>query len=148
MLATGLLLAVIKEGWMSSSLMLLKGSVCYGRIYKGDFVVEYRGDLISSEENERRLRVYHDALKGFMFDFIWNGKFWSIDAARDDGSLGRLVNDEHISPNCKMKRIIVDGKPHLCLFALRDITSGEEITYNYGVADCPWRTKVSIFLNH
>ncbi|XP_037396943.1 uncharacterized protein LOC119264009 isoform X2 [Pygocentrus nattereri] len=81
-------------------------------------------------------------MNAFMFDFLWHGKFWTIDAARDDGSLGRLVNDDHINPNCKMKRLIVEGRPHLCLFALRDITPGEEITYNYGDGDCPWRSEV------
>ncbi|XP_053540780.1 uncharacterized protein LOC128634287 isoform X1 [Ictalurus punctatus] len=108
---------------------------------KGEFVLEYRGELINSLESNRRHRVYHNNLKGFMFDFIWHDKFWTIDAARDDGTLGRLVNDDHINPNCKMKRIIVKGKPHLCLFALRDITPLEEATYNYGNADCPWRSK-------
>ncbi|XP_053537259.1 histone-lysine N-methyltransferase NSD3 isoform X2 [Ictalurus punctatus] len=97
-----------------------------------------KGEFINSLESNRRHRIYHNNLKGFMFDFI---KFWTIDAARDDGTLGRLVNDDHINPNCKMKRIIVKGKPHLCLFALRDITPGEEVTYNYGDADCPWRSK-------
>ncbi|XP_058232049.1 histone-lysine N-methyltransferase set-1-like [Hemibagrus wyckioides] len=78
-----------------------------------------------------------------MFDFKWHGKFWTIDAARDDGTLGRLVNDDHINPNCKMKRIIVEGKPHLCLFALRDILPGEEVTYNYGDGDYAWRIEVT-----
>ncbi|KAL7841057.1 hypothetical protein SRHO_G00247480 [Serrasalmus rhombeus] len=109
---------------------------------RGEFVLEYRGDLISGEESRRRRRVYHGAMNAFMFDFLWHGKFWTIDAARDDGSLGRLVNDDHINPNCKMKRLIVEGRPHLCLFALRDITPGEEITYNYGDGDCPWRSEV------
>lgn len=71
---------------------------------------------------------------------------YSIDAAKDDESLGRLVNDNHISPNCKMKRIIVEGKPHLCLFATRDISPGEEVTYNYGDGDWPWRNKVRMVL--
>lgn len=41
-----------------------------------------------------------------------------------------------------MKTIKVDGKPHLCLFALKDISPGEEITYNYGDSHWPWRCKV------
>ncbi|XP_027145426.1 uncharacterized protein LOC104939810 isoform X2 [Larimichthys crocea] len=53
--------------------------------------------------------------------------------------LWTLVNDDHKHPNCKMKRIITEAKPHLCLFALRDIQPGEEITYNYGGNDWPWR---------
>ncbi|XP_051932752.1 uncharacterized protein LOC127607994 [Hippocampus zosterae] len=42
-----------------------------------------------------------------------------------------------------MKRIDVDGKPHLCLFAINDIQKGEEITYDYGGEDCPWRTQMT-----
>ncbi|KAA0712495.1 N-lysine methyltransferase KMT5A-A [Triplophysa tibetana] len=109
---------------------------------KGDFLLEYRGDLISKEECERRQRIYHKALKVFMFEFRFNGKFICVGAARDDGSLGRLVNDDHINPNCRMKTIRVDGKPHLCLFAIRSICPGEEITYNYGDSEWPWRCKV------
>ncbi len=46
---------------------------------KGDFLLEYRGDLISKEENERRQRIYHDALKVFMFEFRYNGKLrWYV----------------------------------------------------------------------
>ncbi|KAL7884568.1 hypothetical protein AOLI_G00073380 [Acnodon oligacanthus] len=80
-----------------------------------------------------------------MFDFLWHGNFWtsSIDAARDDGSVGSLVNDEHINPNCTMKGLVVEGRPRLCLFALRDETPGEEVTYNYGDGDGPWRSEVT-----
>ncbi|XP_052406655.1 uncharacterized protein LOC127952310 [Carassius gibelio] len=106
---------------------------------KGDFLLEYRGDLISKEECERRQRIYHHALKVFMFEFRYNGKLLCVDAARDDGSLGRLVNDDHINPNSRMKTIRVDGKPHLCLFATRSICPGEEITYDYGDSEWPWR---------
>ncbi|XP_060783636.1 uncharacterized protein LOC132890622 [Neoarius graeffei] len=76
-----------------------------------------------------------------MFDFMWHGKKWCIDAAMEDGSLGRLVNDDHVHPNCRMKRVLVGGKPHLCLFAARDIHRGEEITYDYGDSNWPWREK-------
>ncbi|XP_035854784.1 histone-lysine N-methyltransferase set-1-like [Sander lucioperca] len=108
---------------------------------KGDFLLEYRGDLISKQECERRQRIYHDLLKVFMFEFHFNGKLWCVDAAIENGSLGRLVNDDHINPNAKMKYLTVQGKPHLCLFAVRDISPGEEITYNYGDSDWPWRCK-------
>ncbi|XP_048123337.1 histone-lysine N-methyltransferase NSD2-like isoform X3 [Alosa alosa] len=109
---------------------------------KGNFVVEDRGQLIKSEESQRRRRVYHSQCAVFLFDFYWQERLWCIDAAQEDGSLGRLVNDENIRPNCKMKKLIVEGKPHLCLFALRNIIPGEEITYNYGGTDWPWRNKI------
>ncbi|XP_039598608.1 uncharacterized protein LOC120519938 [Polypterus senegalus] len=50
-----------------------------------------------------------------------------------------MINDNHKSPNCKIKKLAVDGMPHLCLFALRDILPGEEITYSYGDGPWPWR---------
>lgn len=68
---------------------------------------------------------------------------FSMDASHEDGSLGRLVNDAHKSPNCKMKRLDVNGKPHLCLFAIEDIETGTEITYDYGKSEWPWRALVS-----
>ncbi|GAA6102188.1 uncharacterized protein LOC125141181 isoform X1 [Tachysurus ichikawai] len=77
-----------------------------------------------------------------MFDFQWKGKTWCIDAAKEDGSFGRLVNDDHKHPNCRMKKIEVDRRPHLCLFALKDIKQGQEITYDYGGTDWPWHSKV------
>ncbi|XP_040904809.1 N-lysine methyltransferase KMT5A-A-like [Toxotes jaculatrix] len=106
---------------------------------KGDFVVEYRGELINGAESERRRKIYHSRCAIFMFDFHWQNTTWCIDAAREDDSLGRLVNDDHSHPNCKIKKIISEGKPHLFLFALRDINAGEEITYDYGGHDWPWR---------
>ncbi|XP_054860790.1 uncharacterized protein LOC129347449 [Amphiprion ocellaris] len=108
---------------------------------KGEFLLEYRGELINKQECEKRQRLYHSSLKVFMFEFRFNGKLWCVDAAKEDGSLGRLVNDDHINPNTKMKYFSVQGKPHLCLFAIRDISPGEEITYNYGDSDWPWRSK-------
>ncbi|XP_028281560.1 uncharacterized protein LOC114448636 [Parambassis ranga] len=109
---------------------------------KGDFLLEYRGELISKQECERRKRLYRDKLKVFMFEFHFDGKLWCVDAAKDDGSFGRLINDNHINPNAKMKCLTLQGKPHLCLFATRDISPGEELTYNYGNSDWPRRSKV------
>ncbi|XP_026119128.1 uncharacterized protein LOC113098313 [Carassius auratus] len=42
-----------------------------------------------------------------------------------------------------MKTIIVNETPHLCLFAVRDITAGEELTYNYGDSNWAWRAQVN-----
>ncbi|XP_035859486.1 N-lysine methyltransferase KMT5A-A-like [Sander lucioperca] len=66
----------------------------------------------------------------------------SVDAAKEDDSLGRLVNDDNIEPNSRMRTITVEGQPHFRLFAVKDIRPGEEITYNYGDSNRPWRSKV------
>ncbi|KAM9751936.1 histone-lysine N-methyltransferase set-1-like [Menidia menidia] len=121
-----------------------RGIFAKSSISKGEFVVEYKGDMINDAESQRRKKLYHSSCLAFMFAFKWKGKLWCIDASRDDGSFGRLINDEHRRPNCRMKKIDVNGNPHLCLFALNDIKEGEEITYDYGGEDCPWRTKVTI----
>ncbi|KAK7922009.1 hypothetical protein WMY93_008911 [Mugilogobius chulae] len=111
---------------------------------QGDFVVEYRGELIDAAEAEHRRNLYHNACSVFMFDFIWKRKTWCIDGALEDGSFGRLVNDEHRTPNCKMKLIEAEGKPHLCLFALKEILAGTEITYDYGGKEWPWRKELKL----
>ncbi|KAL7858663.1 hypothetical protein AOLI_G00187650 [Acnodon oligacanthus] len=41
-----------------------------------------------------------------------------------------------------MKMTEVDGRPHLCLFAIEDIKQGDEITYDYGEDAWPWQKKV------
>ena len=77
-----------------------------------------------------------------MFLFIF-----SIDASKEDGSLGRLVNDNHKSPNCVMKKVTVNNRPHLCLFAVRNIEVGTELDYNYGDSKWPWRQKVMMIMH-
>jgi hypothetical protein len=42
-----------------------------------------------------------------------------------------------------MKKVSVNDRVHLCLFALRNIEPGTEIVYNYGDSKWPWRKKVS-----
>lgn len=71
--------------------------------------------------------------------FVFNIR---IDAAKNDGSLGRMANDEWIDPNAKMKKLVVDGIPRLALFALKSIMPGEEIVYDYGGKMYPWRSQV------
>ncbi|XP_057688017.1 uncharacterized protein LOC130913423 [Corythoichthys intestinalis] len=112
----------------------LKGRGVFAKVQfqKGDFVVEYRGELINSEESKRRRTTNRKACALFMCDFLWKESTWCIDAAKDDGSLGRLVSPDQRNPNCKMKRVMAKGKPHLCLFASRDIEPGDQITYDFG----------------
>ncbi|XP_034036862.1 N-lysine methyltransferase KMT5A-A-like [Thalassophryne amazonica] len=102
-----------------------RGLFAAGSFCKGEFVVEYRGDLVDDAEAERRRKVYHPSCAAFFFLFKWRGKTWCIDASREDDSYGRLVNDEHIHPNCHIKE-------------------NEEITYDYGGDDCPWRMQMTL----
>ncbi|XP_034551062.1 histone-lysine N-methyltransferase, H3 lysine-36 specific-like isoform X3 [Notolabrus celidotus] len=110
-------------------------------IEQGSFVLEYRGEFISVEEC--RSRHYSETQSTFLYEFDWQKRQWCIDASKEDGSLGRLVNDNHTSPNCIMKKVIVNNKPHLCLFAVKNIEIGSELDYNYGDSKWPWRNKVT-----
>jgi len=61
--------------------------------------------------------------------------------------LGRYVNDAKSGSkecNSKMKLVLIEGYPRLCLFATCDITEGVEIRYDYGDDDenLYWRHKV------
>ncbi|KAK1793183.1 hypothetical protein P4O66_011592, partial [Electrophorus voltai] len=96
-------------------------------IEEGSFIAEYRGALRDAG------KCVPDA---YSYYFIYNDTRYCVDASVDDGSLGRLINDDS-NPNSKMKVIPVNDVPHLCLFALRDIQPGEEITYDYGGYDLP-----------
>lgn len=58
-----------------------------------------------------------------------------------------MVNDDHRHPNYRMKRIDIAGSTHLCLIALKGIKEGEEITFDFGGEDCPWRKEVRVRTN-
>ena len=55
----------------------------------------------------------------------------SIDATKEDGSLGRLINHSKLRPNVEVK-IVSDTRPYLCMFAATGIESGDELLYDYG----------------
>ena len=43
-----------------------------------------------------------------------------------------------------MRKIILDNKTYLCLFAAEDIEKGTEIRYDYGTETSPGERKVNI----
>ncbi|KAK3563219.1 hypothetical protein QTP86_018275 [Hemibagrus guttatus] len=120
-----------KSNLESRFINIIKGYGVFAttRIEEGSFIVEYRGVLRDAAQ------CVPDA---YSYYFIYNNTRYCIDASVDDGSLGRLVNDDS-NPNARVKVISINHIPHLCLFALRDIQPGEEITYDYGGYDLPWR---------
>ena len=64
---------------------------------------------------------------------IYCDVYFSIDASKEDRTVGRLINDSKYFPNARMKNIVSAGRrPYLCLFAVRDIDTSEEVLYFYG----------------
>lgn len=72
-----------------------------------------------------------------MYNFFFHTHF-SIDATTYEG-LGKMINDQRTRANCKMKKVSIDQVPRLFIFAQRDINNGEELRYDYGVQNLPWR---------
>lgn len=104
---------------------------------KGEFVVEYAGDMISMEESNTRETEYSmDVSKGcYMYYFKYQGKQFCVDATDESGRLGRLLNHSCIHPNLVTKIVTLDDAPRLILIAKIDIVAGTELIYDYGDRD-------------
>lgn len=100
---------------------------------KGDFVVEYFGDLLElSEAKVREAEYALDPSAGcYMYYFQYQTKTYCVDATRESERLGRLLNHSK-SGNCQTRLHPIDGTPHLILVASRDIAADEELLYDYG----------------
>lgn len=61
-------------------------------VFRGDIVLEYRGEL-SSAESLDWTNLYSDSESVFLFDFQWRGKYWCMGASKEDWTLGRLVKE-------------------------------------------------------
>merc|ERR1711899_123219 len=126
-----------------------RGVVPTKKLSKGDFVVEYAGELIEHTTAEERENKYAmDVSKGcYMYYFKTNGKHYCIDATVETGRYGRLVNHSRLHPNL-MTKVIMNGKsPRLILIAKHDLEPGTELLYDYGdrskesLAAHPWLAK-------
>ncbi|QSH39456.1 SET domain-containing protein [Candidatus Kaiserbacteria bacterium] len=85
-------------------------------IKKGEFIVEYKGELISAAEAETRLTRY-------LFEIDDN---YTIDGAARD-NIARYMN--HLcDPNVEAE--IEAGE--IKFYALKDIEEGDELGYDYG----------------
>ncbi|XP_055923754.1 histone-lysine N-methyltransferase PR-Set7 isoform X2 [Eupeodes corollae] len=108
--------------------------ICADRPFqRGEFVVEYIGDLIDMAEANVRERKYAlDENAGcYMYYFKHKNQQYCIDATAESGKLGRLVNHSR-NGNLITKVVVVKNRPHLVLIAKDDIEPDEELTYDYG----------------
>jgi len=101
---------------------------------KGEFIVEYAGDLIDIENAKDRESKYSmDTSKGcYMYYFKHKGKQYCIDATGESGRYGRLLNHSTKNPNCATKVVMLGDTPRLILVAKQDIPANSELLYDYG----------------
>ena len=72
---------------------------------------------------------------------------FSIDATFSD-SIARYINDAPEKyANCKIKKIINQGRPHLILVAKKDIPMNTELRYCYGDTKNLWWREQVVSLN-
>ncbi|XP_065674619.1 histone-lysine N-methyltransferase SUV39H2 [Hydra vulgaris] len=103
-------------------------------IPKDMFVVEYVGEVITSDDAERRGKLYDERQQTYLFDLDFNGDpTFTIDA-HEYGNVSHFINHS-CDPNLRVFTVWVDTLdprlPRLGLFALRDIKQGEELTFDY-----------------
>ncbi|CAH0760732.1 unnamed protein product [Diatraea saccharalis] len=109
-----------------------RGLFCKRDIEEGDMVIEYAGEVIRAVLADQREKRY-EAMSGrrgvggcYMFRIDDN---LVVDATLK-GNAARFINHS-CDPNCYSRVVDIHGHKHILIFALRRITVGEELTYDY-----------------
>ncbi len=82
-------------------------------IKKDDYVIEYVGKI----EYKRRENIYVMKINGMI---LWINGNKNVAPAQ-------YIKD----PDCELVQCDVDGLPHTCIFAKKNIQSGMEFTFDY-----------------
>lgn len=104
-------------------------------IRQDTFVIEYVGEVISSEDADRR---YVDQGAEYLFDLDFHDADpeYVIDATKM-GNESHFVNHS-CDPNLRVHAAFIDTLdirlPRIALFACRDIAAGDELTFDYSMA--------------
>ena len=106
-----------------------KGLFATCDIESGAEIVQYVGEKINKEESTRRALEWEErarkTIEGMVYIFELNEE-WDIDGRLDD-NIARYMNHS-CDGNCEA--INYDGE--IWMVARRDITVGEELTFDYG----------------
>eukprot|EP00884_Botryococcus_braunii_P013408 jgi/Botrbrau1/22068/Bobra.0638s0001.1 len=104
------------------------GLYCAEDIKRGQFIIEYMGEVLDEDEYSRRKEFYMErSQRHYYFMNVGNGEY--IDALRK-GHMGRFINHS-CEPNCDTEKWIIKGELAIGLFAKKDIAAGEELTFDY-----------------
>uniref|UniRef100_A0A7N6C085 Ash1 (absent, small, or homeotic)-like (Drosophila) n=1 Tax=Anabas testudineus TaxID=64144 RepID=A0A7N6C085_ANATE len=93
----------------------------------GQFIIEYLGEVVSEHEFRSRMMEQYFSHSGHYCLNLDSGMV--IDSYRM-GNEARFINHS-CEPNCEMQKWSVNGVYRIGLFALKDISSGTELTYDY-----------------
>ncbi|KAM3673119.1 histone-lysine N-methyltransferase SUV39H2 isoform 3-T4 [Ammospiza maritima maritima] len=109
------------------------------KIKTNSFVMEYVGEVITSEEAERRGQFYDNQGNTYLFDLDYDSDEFTVDAARY-GNVSHFVNHS-CDPNLQVFNVFIDNLdlrlPRIALFSTRTIKAGEELTFDYQMKGTP-----------
>lgn len=106
------------------------GLKCLENINKGQFVIEYVGEMIEELEYQRRIKKMHEQ-KDDNYYFLTIDKDRMLDAG-PKGNMARFMNHS-CQPNCETQKWTVNGDTRVGLFAVEDIPANIELTFNYNL---------------
>ncbi|KAM6474823.1 histone-lysine N-methyltransferase SUV39H1 isoform 3-T4 [Liasis olivaceus] len=105
------------------------------KIRKHSFVMEYVGEIITSEEAERRGQIYDRQGATYLFDLDYVEDVYTVDAAYY-GNISHFVNHS-CNPNLQVYNVFIENLderlPRIAFFATRSIRAGEELTFDYNM---------------
>ena len=95
---------------------------------KGDFVIEYVGEILDEDMcRERIMKCHSENIDNFYMLTLDAGLV--IDAGRKSNH-ARFINHS-CSPNCETQKWHVRGEPRIGIFVSHDIEAGTELTFDY-----------------
>ena len=92
-------------------------------------MMEYLGEVISKDEANRRLSNQYNNSRNFYLLKLKNSNGEVIDATKMAG-MARYINHS-CNPNLEANQWRVGAEEHILLMAKRDISNGEELTWDY-----------------
>ncbi|KAM6976829.1 histone-lysine N-methyltransferase SUV39H1-A [Aplochiton taeniatus] len=103
-------------------------------IRKNTFVMEYVGEIITTDEAEKRGHRYDRQGSTYLFDLDYvEETLYTVDAAHH-GNVSHFVN-HGCNPNLQVFNVFIDNiderLPRIALFSMRAIRAGEELTFDY-----------------
>ncbi|GME64399.1 hypothetical protein GTA08_BOTSDO12916 [Neofusicoccum parvum] len=97
------------------------------KVNAGDYLGEYKGEIVTKEEGSRRGAVYQHLRTNYLFDL---NKAQEVDSTRAGNKL-RFINNSAKSPNCEPRVMLCNTIVRIGMFATKDIKAGEELFFNY-----------------
>lgn len=99
-------------------------------ITKSEFISEYKGELISVAEGNRRGSVYHTLGREYLFKLSKDQEL----AGSRVSNKAHFINNSSLAKNINVlpRLLLCNDVSRIVLYAARDIAAGEELFYDYG----------------